>query len=102
MIIAESTILNTIETGKIERQCRYFKATILESHQAVTTGNSFKNAIDQEETNVFTDKSTLYVNIADYLELHISEISKKKTAKETLKWVHVAISNAKINFRGNY
>jgi hypothetical protein len=102
MVMAESTILENIETGKVERQCRYFKAKVLESHQADTTDNSFKNAIDQQETIVFTDKSTSYVNIADYVELHISEISNKKTTKETLKWVHIAISNAKRNFTGNY
>jgi hypothetical protein len=100
--MAESTILENIETGKVERQCRYFKAKVLESHQADTTDNSFKNAIDQEETIVFTDKSTSYVNIADYVELHISEISNEKTTKETLKWVYIAISNAKRNFTGNY
>jgi len=102
MIMAESTILENIETGKVERQCRYFKANVLESHQADTTDNSFKNAIDKEETIVFTDKSTSYVNIADYVELHISEISNEKMTKETLKWVHIAISNAKRNFTGNY
>jgi hypothetical protein len=102
MIMAESTILENIETGKIERQSRYFKAKVLESHQADTTDNSFKGAINQEETIVFTDKSTSYVNIADYVELHISEISNEKTTKETLKWVHIAISNAKRNFTGNY
>ena len=102
MIMAESTILENIETGKVERQCRYFKAKVLENHQADTTDNNFKSAIDQEETIVFTDKSTSYVNIADYVELHISEISNEKTTKETLKWVHIAISNAKRNFTGNY
>jgi hypothetical protein len=102
MIMAESTILENIETGKVERQCRYFKAKVLESHQAQTTDSCFKSAIDQEQTIVFTDKSTSYVNIADYVELHISEISNEKTTKETLKWVHIAISNAKRNFTGNY
>ena len=102
MIMAESTILEDLDTGKIERQCRYFKAKVLEDHQADGTDETFKNAIANEETIVFTDQSTSYVNIADYVEIHMSEKSNETTTKETLKWVHIAISNAKRNFAGNY
>jgi hypothetical protein len=102
MIMAESTILEDIETGKVERHCRYFKAKVLEDHKADGTDTTFENAIDKEQTIVFTDKSTSYVNIADYVELHISEKSDETTTKETLKWVHITISNAKRNFVGTY
>jgi len=50
---------------------------------------------------VFTNKSTSYVNIADYVELHISEKSDE-TTKETFKWIHITISNAKRNFVVTY
>jgi len=102
MMMAESTILEDIDTGKVERQFRYFKAKVLEDHKAEQTDETFKNAIDKEQTIVFTDKSTSYVNIADYVELHISEKSDQTTTKETLKWVHITISNAKRNFVGTY
>lgn len=102
MLMAESTVLEDIETGKVERQSRYFKAKVLENHNADDTDKTFKAAIDTEQTIVFTDKSTSYINIADYVELHISEKSNETTTKETLKWVHIAISNAKRNFTGNY
>lgn len=102
MVMAESTVIEDIETGKVERQCRYFKAKVLEDHKTDGTDKTFKNAIDQEQTIVFTDKSTSYVNIADYVELHISEKSDQTTTKETLKWVHITISNAKRNFVGTY
>jgi hypothetical protein len=46
----------------------------------------------------FTDKSTSYVDIADFVELYVME----KSSKETLKWVHIAISNPKRNLLGNY
>ena len=75
---------------------------MLENHNADDTDKTFKAAIDTEQTIVFTDKSTSYINIADYVELHISEKSNETTTKETLKWVHIAISNAKRNFTGNY
>ncbi len=102
MIMAESTILEDLDTGKTERQCRYFKAKVLEDHQVDGTDKTLKNALADDQIIVFTDKSTSYVNIADYVEIHISEKSNEQTTKETLKWVHIAISNAKRNFVGTY
>lgn len=102
MTKAESTILEDLDTGKVDRQCLYFKAKVLEDHQADGTDETLKNALEGDQTIVFTDKSTSYVNIADYVEIHLSEKSNEKTTKETLKWVHIAISNAKRNFLGTY
>ena len=102
MIMAESTILEDLETGKVDRQCRYFKAKVLQDHKADGTDQSLTGSIDDEQTIVFTDKSTSYVNIADYVEIHMTEKSNEQTNKETLKWVHIAISNAKRNFVGTY
>lgn len=102
MIMAESTVLEDIDTGKVERQCRYFKAKVLDDHKADGTDDVLKGNIDDDEIIVFSDKSTSYVNIADYVEIHITEKSDKQTTKQTLKWVHIAISNAKRTFTGNY
>lgn len=102
MIMAESTVLEGLETGKVERQCRYFKAKVLDGHGSGEAGQALKNSIDGERAIVFADQSTSYVDIADCVEMHISEKSSKETTRETLKWVHVAISNAKRNFVGTY
>ena len=102
MIMAESTILEDIETGKVERQARYFKAKVLTNHKVEGTDQTLQQAIANDDSIVFTDKSTSYVNIADYVDIHISEKSNEQTTKETLKWVHIAISNAKRNFVGTY
>lgn len=102
MIMAESTVLEDEHTGKVERQCRYFKAKVLDDHKAESTGETLKDNIAEEQVIVFTDQSTSYVDIADFVELHISEKSNEQTTKETLKWVHIAISNAKRNFVGTY
>ncbi len=102
MMMAESTVLEDIETGKVERQCRYFKTTVLVDHKAEGTDTSIENAIDNDQSIVFTDKSTSHVNIADYVEIHMTEKSNEQTTKITLKWVHIAISNAKRNFVGTY
>ena len=95
MIMSESTVLENLETGKVDRQCRYFKAKVLESHKADGTDQTIKNAIDGEDSIVFSDKSTSYLNIVDYVEMHITEKSNEQTTKETLKWVHITIGNAK-------
>ena len=99
--MAESTVLEDLETGDKQRQARYFKAKVLDSHQAEQINHLIGESLD-EKSIVFTDKSTSYVDIADFVDLHITEKSNKETTEETLKWVHITISNAKRNFLGNY
>ncbi|MND92748.1 ISXO2-like transposase domain protein [compost metagenome] len=100
-VMAESTVLEVTETGKQDRHVRYFKAKVLDSHQSEGINELVKECIS-EDSIVFTDKSTSYVDISDLVELHITEKSDAKTTKETLKWVHIAISNAKRTLLGNY
>lgn len=42
------------------------------------------------------------MDIADLAELHKTEKLDKETTTETLRWVHIFISNAKRNFLGSY
>ena len=100
-MMAESTPLEDLETGKKEKQVRFFKAKVLDGHDGKEINETIKKSIDNQSI-VFTDKSTSYVDIADFVELHIIEKSSKETTEETLKWVHIAISNAKRNLLGNY
>jgi transposase-like protein len=100
-IMAESTPLEDLETGEASNHCRYFKAKVLSNHKSEDIDKTIQESIDNKSI-VFTDKSTSYVNIADYVELHMTEKSTKKTTKETLRWVHITISNAKRNLLGNY
>jgi transposase-like protein len=99
--MAESAQLEDVETGEKTSQCRYFKARVLESHHADEINDTVRESFD-EKSIVFTDDSTSYVDISDYVELHFSEKSSEKLTKETLRWVHITISNAKRNFLGNY
>lgn len=101
MIMAESTPLEDPKTQKKDRQCRYFKAKVLTDHKADGVNQVIGESLD-EKSIIFTDKSTSYIDIADYVELHVTEKSDKETTKETLKWVHITISNAKRNLLGNY
>ncbi|VXC32967.1 transposase (fragment) [Chryseobacterium sp. 8AT] len=100
-VMAESTPLESIETGEISKSCRYFKAKVLETHLSLEINETIKKSTDNQSI-VFTDKSTSYVDISDFVELHITEKSNEKTTNETLKWVHITISNAKRNLLGNY
>jgi len=100
-IMAESTQLEDMETGVKSSQCRYFKAKVLEDHTASGINQIVSESFD-EKSIVFSDDSTSYVDISDYVELHISEKSTPELTKETLRWVHITISNAKRNLLGNY
>lgn len=100
-IAAESIPLEDLNTGEKSRHCRYFKATVLETHKKEEVTQQLKQALE-DTTIVFSDQSTSYVDIADYVELHITEKSDKNTTKETLQWVHITISNAKRTLLGNY
>ena len=100
-MMAESTPLEDIDSGKKEKQVRFFKAKVLNGHNGEEINETIKESIDNQSI-VFTDKSTSYVDIADFVELHVMEKSSKETTEETLKWVHIAISNAKRNLLGNY
>lgn len=100
-IMAESTQLEDFDTGKKESHCRYFKAKVLNSHNKEEINETVQKSIG-EQSIVFSDQSTPYVDIADFVELHITEKSDRQTTRETLKWVHITISNAKRNLLGNY
>jgi len=100
-VMTESTQLEDPETGKKSSQVRYFKAKVLQSHKSEEINEAIEESLD-EKSIVLTDKSTSYVDISDYVEMHVMEKSTEQSTKETLKWVHIFISNAKRNLLGNY
>lgn len=100
-VMAESAQLEDIETGQKSSQCRYFKMKVLDSHKSKSVDETVEDSLD-EKSIVFSDKSTSYVDLSDYVELHVTEKSSDKTTNETLKWVHITISNAKRTLLGNY
>ena len=100
-VMAESVPLEDLETGEKSNQVRYFKAKVLDNHESDQINQTIQESLE-EKTIVFSDQSTSYVDISQYIELHISEKSNKETTEETLKWVHIFISNAKRNLLGNY
>jgi len=100
-VMAESTPLEDIKTGKSTSQCRYFKMKTLQNHEKSEVNKLVVEFI-HENTVIFSDQSTSYVDFSKLVETHISEKSTKQLTKTTLKWVHIAISNAKRNLLGVY
>lgn len=100
-VMAESTPLVDLVTGEESKSCRYFKMKVLDNHKKESVNETVQECID-EKSIVFTDKSTSYVDIEDYVETHVQEKSTKETTNDTLKWVHIAIANAKRTFLGIY
>lgn len=70
MIMAESTILGAIDTGKVERQARYFKAKVLTGYKMEGTNLTLQQAIANDDSIVFTDKITSNVNIAYHVDIY--------------------------------
>ena len=100
-VMAESVPLEDLDTGKKSKSCRYFKMSVLKEHSSDAINNVIKESIN-EKSIVFTDRSASYIDIEKYIEVHIMEKSTPEVTKKTLKWVHIAISNAKRNFLGVY
>ena len=100
-VIAESTPLVDISTGIESKQCRYFKMKVLDSQKAESVNTLIQDNIISDSV-VFTDEGSNYQNIDNLVDMHITEKSSKQTTKTTLKWAHIAISNAKRTFLGVY
>ncbi|MFT4681988.1 MAG: hypothetical protein ACI9YU_001841 [Flavobacteriales bacterium] len=55
-----------------------------------------------EKTIVLSDKAKNYVNISEHVEGHVTVLSDKNFTNDTLRWVLIAISNAKRTLLGIY
>lgn len=100
-VMAESTPLEDIETGKKSSHCRYFKMQVLDTHQK-TDANEVVIEYIHENAVIFSDKSTSYFDFEKLVDTHVAEKSSKNVTTELLQWVHIAISNAKRNLLGVY
>jgi len=75
MMMAEITVLEDLVTGKVERQCPYFKAKVLENHNTDAKDKTFENSIDSEQTIVLQIKVLLML----ILLIMLSCIQAKKS-----------------------
>jgi hypothetical protein len=101
VVAAESTTLENPETGEQSSSCRYFKMNVCESFSAKHNDNLII-AIIGENSVITTDKSTSYINISKYVDVHLTKKPSKETTKTAFKWAQIDISNAKRAFLGIY
>jgi hypothetical protein len=92
--MAESTVLEDLESGKIDKSCRYFKMKKIKNLEAKTAQTLIKEYIDSNSV-LQTDKSTTFSDLSDCIDVHVRGISGTDKGKFNLRWVHVAISNLK-------
>ena len=82
-VMAESSPLEDIATGKTSKHCRYFKMKVLYSHCSDEINQVVKDNFD-ERCIVFSDKSTSYLDISEYVDVHVTEKSTKETTARTI------------------
>ncbi len=68
-VMAESTALEDLETGKKEKHFRYLKMEALQTQKAGSENDTIEENLD-ELSIVFSDKSKNYVDIGDCVEAH--------------------------------
>lgn len=100
-VMAESTPLEDLETGKKSNHCRYFKMKVLMDHTKEKAEELLEKFV-RDEAFIISDDSTSYVGFSSVVEGHTTYKSTKEVTKSNLKWVHIAISNAKRNLLGTY
>ena len=93
-VMAESTVLEDPESGKLDKSCRYFKMKKIKNLEARTAQTLIKEYIDSNSV-LQTDKSTTFSDLSDCIDVHVREISGTDKGKFNLRWVHIAISNLK-------
>ena len=88
VVMSESTWLENPLIRKKSKYVHYFTICLLEGYKAEGIDNALKNSIT-EQTIIFSDKSTSYVNISAYVEVYAAEKSDEKTTNSTLNlyWV---------------
>jgi hypothetical protein len=86
-VMAEPTPLKDLTTGETSSHCGYFKMRVLHDHKSSTIDQTMDNTLAGKNI-VFSDKSTSYVNISDYVDAQFMEKSNKQTTKSTLKCIN--------------
>ncbi len=77
--ITEYGVFLSDQVTKNER-CAYYKMKVLENHEVENVNQTVIENI-KEKSIIFSDKSTSYIDIADYFEAHITEKASPEVTK---------------------
>lgn len=97
-VMAESFPLEI--DGRPERYCGQFKMKVSLSEEKTAASKVAHENINPDSV-LFTDQSTGYVDLKNLVDVHVSFKSLQEGIHE-LKWVHIAIANAKRTLLGIY
>tara|TARA_B110000967_G_C18749334_1_gene491977 strand:+ start:92 stop:1030 length:939 start_codon:yes stop_codon:yes gene_type:complete len=97
-VMAESIPLENVVTGKKFNWLGNFKMEVIDGHGKNKIDQLLENKIVKNSV-LITDKSTSYNGLEMNFE-HYSSLSSDHTTANTLKWVHIGISNAKRKLLG--
>ena len=64
-VMAESTVLEDFETGKLTKSCRYFKMEKIENLKTKTADKLIRNLINKDAV-LQTDESTTFSKFEDF------------------------------------
>ena len=70
-VMAESTPLEDLRTGKTSKHCRYFKMKVLGAKDADEISDTIRENID-ERSIVLSDQAKTYIDIEKYVEAHMT------------------------------
>ncbi len=101
MVMAESTPIENVDTGKVSNHVRYYKMKAMETQKAAEVLEVLEENVS-DKTFIFSDKSTTYTDIDKVVEGHMVFKSSKETTTTSLRWVHIGIANARRVFDGIY
>ncbi len=101
MVMAESVPLEDLEKNITSKHCRYFKLKVMQTHQSEEVLSTAEENIEKSSV-AFTDDNSSYGELSEIVDKHITEKSDRQTTIGTLKWVHIAIANAKRMIAGVY
>jgi len=97
-VMVESIPLENPETGEKYNALGNFKMSVLEGHKKSKIDELLETKVSKNAL-LITDKSTSYNGISENYEHH-ALFSEEHTKLESMKWIHIAISNIKRKLLG--
>lgn len=99
--MAESEMVASPKKGAKPRRVGYLKMKVIDDLRKETINSVVQESLS-DQSRLYTDDSTSYMDLWSYVQPHHSEVIPKNKVEEKLPWVHIAISNAKRQLLNSY
>jgi len=94
LVMAESEFVQSHKKGQKPRRVGYLKMKVIDDLRSETINEQVKT-LASNVTAIYTDDSSSYVDLKDFVPKHDAQVIPKEKVGEILPWVHIAISNSK-------